>query len=349
MELMNSAFDALSADSSLIPRPLLHNQVSPSPRARPPAIAAASPGLDDAVGIAIWISAVKVLVSVFVDVAEGVDIAMLVRAEDDTEDWKMRLDIWNLEEVVSERVVAIWSLVEDSNEELVFWFVDAETFAGFPNKLESLLDIVVWEAVPLKLVAPVNGEVDLLVLDESDGTAELWGIFSPNVVAAVNLPVEVSKGLGPLLENSLVAPKPWISVLNVEIDVDFPPREEWFVAGPDAIKLLVKDAKELVMLWLNSLVVPEIWGDALDLRIDVDATPSKLVVILDKISVILCIDELAKVWLLWDDASTAFLLDSIVLNPAEDNLEESSLLPSFPDVMSLVGPVLTSLRSGIST
>lgn len=82
MELMNSVFDASSSNSSLILRALLYNQDSPSPSARPPAIAAASAGLKDVVGIVIRRSAVKVLVSLYFDVAKGFEIAMLVRAED---------------------------------------------------------------------------------------------------------------------------------------------------------------------------------------------------------------------------------------------------------------------------
>lgn len=64
--------------------------------------------------------------------------------------------------------------MEEANAELEFWFVDTEPFATFADNLKSLLNVVVREAVPLKLV---DGEGAPLVLDESVGAAGLPGIF----------------------------------------------------------------------------------------------------------------------------------------------------------------------------
>lgn len=90
------------------------------------------------------------------------------------------------------------SLVEDANSEFDVWFVDTEAFAGFDaDTHERLLNVVVGEAVPLKMMTPLDWDRDLLGLDESDVAAELPGIFSTTVVAAVKLLLEVSKSLGP--------------------------------------------------------------------------------------------------------------------------------------------------------
>ena len=73
-----------------------------------------------------------------------VEVATLVRAEDDAEDWNMLLDVWNPDVVIPECVEAILSLFEDANSELDVWFVDTEAFAGFdPDTHERLLIVVV--------------------------------------------------------------------------------------------------------------------------------------------------------------------------------------------------------------
>ena len=149
------------------------------------------------------------LVSLSVDVAKVVEIAMLVRAEDDAEDRNMLLDVWNPDVVVSECVKTVLSLVEDANSEFDIWFVDTEAFAGFnPRALKRLLNVVFGEPVPLKPVTSLGWETDLLRLDESDVAAELLGMVSTAVVAAVALLLEDLKSLEPLWETSQVVLEP---------------------------------------------------------------------------------------------------------------------------------------------
>lgn len=134
--------------------------------------------------------------------------AMLIRSEEDEENFKTLLDVWAPSDVLLECVVATVSFLEEADvEETKVWFVDVETSARFNlGVLKSVSDLIFWEAVLLDFATLLGDDRRLLSFGDSQVEAEPLEISIFAVTSALRLLVESPKELELLSKNPLLVP-----------------------------------------------------------------------------------------------------------------------------------------------